>query len=336
MEQNGEFFERVGTRSAGRTYGRSDAPQAVYEVTKESQIGPTAGGERRWSSNGDAFWGADATHEKLPAGLYGFQFHPNLGITLMRRAISTDGLLHLPDSAGDKVLAEFATFWERRAAFDRYGFLHKRGYLLWGPPGSGKTSTIQLMVRDVIERLNGLVVFVEQPQLASLGLQLIRRIEPERPLMAIMEDVDALVREHGEFQYLAMLDGEAQVGGVVWVATTNYPEMLDRRFVDRPSRFDTIQYVGMPSAEARRLYLQTKDEALTGDELEAWVRHSDGFSIAHLREMIVAVRCLGQPLQDVVARLDAMKERKPTSEDSPDRRRLGFGLMAPQLAESNF
>jgi hypothetical protein len=52
---------------------------------------------------------------------------------------------------------------------------------------------------------------------------------------------------------------------------------------------------------------------------------SDGFSVAHLKEMIIAVKCFGQSLEDVVARLDEMQQRRPSSEDSPDRAPIGFG-----------
>ena len=145
-------------------------------------------------------------------------------------------------------------------------------------------------------------------------------------MICVLEDFDALVERYGENLFLAILDGEAQVDNVIFVATTNYPERLDKRFVDRPSRFDTIMYVGMPSAEARRVYFAAKDPILAADpaEMATWVRKSAGFSVAHLKEMIVGVRCLGQSLDQVVTRLEEMHERKPTSDDTPDRQATGF------------
>jgi SpoVK/Ycf46/Vps4 family AAA+-type ATPase len=142
-----------------------------------------------------------------------------------------------------------------------------------------------------------------------------------------MEDIDALVHRYGENEFLALLDGEAQVDRICFVATTNYPERLDKRFVDRPSRFDTIKYVGMPTAAARRLYLQNREPDL-GDDLEAWVRLSDGFSIAHLKEMIIAVRCLGQDLDDVVERLESLRTSKADSARAPDSQSFGFAGIA--------
>src|SRR5581483_10359657 len=153
----------------------------------------------------------------------------------------------------------------------------------------------------------------------------LRRIEPARPMISIMEDLDALVQRHGDHGFLALLDGETQISNVVHVATTNYPEYLDRRFVDRPSRFDTIMLVDMPAAEARRVYFKAKEPALDDVTLARWVKRSEGYSIAHLREVIVAARCFEQPEDEVFQRLDEMRSEAIASDGRGGmRRQVGF------------
>ncbi|MGE5510281.1 MAG: AAA family ATPase [Bacteroidota bacterium] len=280
-------------------------------------------GISRWACRGDTFYGVGETRPELPTGLYRCDDVPTIGPCLVKQRVETDKLLELPDDAGASLLAEFAAFWQLGEQYRGRGFLHKRGFLLWGPPGSGKTSTLQIMIKRLIEEMRGIVLLLDNPHLAAVCLQMARKIEPTRPMLAIMEDMDALVRKHGENEYLALLDGEAQVDRIVFLGTTNYPELLDKRFVDRPSRFDTIRHIGMPSAAARRMYLRTKEPSLKGDELEAWVRASDGFSIAHLKEMIIAVKLFGQPLDAVIERLEAMRFQ-PSSAQAPDRGFTGF------------
>jgi hypothetical protein len=323
MTGNQEFFDRVGTGSAHRGYTAEVAKPAP--MPDHPPMAATTGA-KRWAANHDVFWGATQTYDALPPGLYRCGVSPNVGPILHQLTVETDNLLELPDEDSVAIVAEFEKFWTLEPEFRKRGFLMKRGFLLWGPPGSGKTSTVHLLVKRLITKSAGIIIVVENPHEAALCLQMARQIEPKRPMIAIMEDIDALIERFGENQFLALLDGEAQVDNIVFVASTNYPERLDQRFVDRPSRFDTIRYIGMPSAAARAVYLQAKEPGLEGDELEAWVRASDGFSIAHLKEMIIAVRCFGQPLAEVTARLEAMHSRKPTSTDTPDRQKVGFTM----------
>jgi hypothetical protein len=153
--------------------------------------------------------------------------------------------------------------------------------------------------------------------------KILRTIEPERQIIAILEDIDALTEKHGESEYLALLDGESQVNNIVFVATTNYPERLDRRFVDRPSRFDTLRYIGMPADSARRAYLHAK----IGDDpvLDEMVEQSDGFSIAHLRELVILTQCFGHPVGSALQRLRKTINGKPSSDRAPDAPGFGFG-----------
>jgi hypothetical protein len=327
------FHDRVGTaprstrgvRGAVAPKGQPMAESANEEHRHPATVAlapmsPT----RRWAANFDTFWGAAQTYDDLPPGAYRCGFVNGTGPVLNRVRVETDHLLIFPDEASARIIAEFDRFWIRKREFETRGFLHKRGFMLWGPPGSGKTSTMALMNKSLTEDRKGIVIFIDHPDLAAQCLQMVRAIEQKRPVIAVMEDLDALVERHGENEFLALLDGEAQVDSICYVATTNYPERLDWRFVDRPSRFDTVAEIGMPTAAARRMYLQAREPSMSEDERNQWVKLSSGFSVAHLKEMIIAVKCLGQSLEDTVARLREMQDRKAKSDGSNGRRRVGF------------
>lgn len=320
-----EFSQLVGTEVRPRPARVNDAPTAQSAAVNAAPT-TTIDGERRWQSNGDYFWSANLSLDTLPAGLYRPRDAPNIGPSLERNRIDTDELMELPDSPSAEVLDEIRRFWDMEGEFAKRGFIHKRGVLLWGPPGSGKTATLQQLIAIVVRQHAGIGLFIDHPALAAIVLQMIRRIEPKRPIVALLEDVDALVERHGENEFLALLDGEAQVSNIVFVGTTNYPERLDRRFVDRPSRFDLIKQIGMPSAAARRAYLAAKEPGLADDSLRIWVERSEGFSIAHLREMIVLCRCYGKGLSEAIDRLDEMRQGSLNSTQADDGRRglVGF------------
>jgi SpoVK/Ycf46/Vps4 family AAA+-type ATPase len=134
-------------------------------------------------------------------------------------------------------------------------------------------------------------------------------MEPDRPMIVVLEDIDEIIDKHGEHAILSMLDGENQISNVVFLATTNYPERLGARIVNRPSRFDERIFVGMPGALARKTYLKFAAPALDDETLEKWTEDTSNFSIAHLRELVAATYCLDQKYEDVLKRLRSMTER---------------------------
>lgn len=321
QQMSDDFFAKVGTQVKQRGV-REDSGQAP-QSNGETPMGRIT--NHRWARSDDVFWPASETCETLEAGFYKFDNRPHTGPCLRKVTISTDNLIRLPDTTTETVLVEFSTFWGLKDRFIKRGFLHKRGILLWGPPGSGKTASLMLMAEDIIHQHDGIVCEIDHPGLAAACLANIRKIEPERRIIAFLEDLDALVDRHGENQFLALLDGETQVNNIVYVATCNYPERLDKRFVDRPSRFDTVRWIGMPSAEARRMYLETKEPSLTGAELDQWVTRTKGFSVAHLRELVILVKCFEHSLDYAISRLDRMRLRPPNSADAPDKQIIGIG-----------
>jgi hypothetical protein len=301
-----EFLSQVGAnpQKAARR-AQQDAPLSMPEANGD--WAKTLAAASCWAQSGSSYFPVSNVVKKIPAGAYK-PMVSNQGPYLEKMTISVDHLLVLPDSATEVLLAEFTKFWTLRSEFDSRGFTFKRGMLCWGPPGSGKTSAIWQMTQHLVNNLKGVVLFVEDPQLAIWCINILRRIEPDRPIVTVMEDIDTIIQRYSEHTLLALLDGEFQTDNVVHIATTNYPQLLDKRFVDRPSRFDTIMKVGMPSAAARRMYFSHKEPTLDDETVERWVVFTDGYSVAHLREVIVAIRCFGQPEDEVFRRLDKMRE----------------------------
>jgi len=317
-----DFQNLVGSRAHERRSGTEIAqPTTAAPDNNWAEIVARA---RCWAQSGDAFFPVSEIVKELPPGAYRCQ-QSNRGPYLEKMPIEIDSLLTLPDGAVETLLAEFKKFWTLRANFASRGFTFKRGLLMWGPPGSGKTSAIWQMTQELVRLHRGVVIFVENPGLATDCIGLLRRIESDRPMITIMEDLDALVQQYGDHGFLALLDGETQISNVVHVATTNYPEYLDRRFVDRPSRFDTIMHVGMPSAKARKVYLRAKEPSLDDDTLDRWVKRTEDYSIAHLREVIIAIKCFDQDEDAVFKRLGTMRHQKIESDGTGGlRRAAGF------------
>ena len=319
------FYEQVGTDAPDQRTGRGFDNSVQAGAVPTPSMPPVVGPVSAWAVSGDRFWGISQSLSRIKAGFYRCGLDQNVGPYLMLQALQTDSLVMLPDSKSESIVAEIAHFTTLRPAFESRGLLYKRGVLLWGPPGSGKTSTLHLLMQLIVDREGGIALMIEHPHVAAECLRLIRKIEPRRQVIGIIEDIDGLISHYGVEEYLSLLDGESQIDNVVFVATTNYPERLDKRFVDRPSRFDTVEYVGMPSADARRVYLHHKEPDLPAATIDEMVRVSEGLSIAHLRELIILTQCFGRSIADAATRLTASKRRQPNSERSPEYVGAGFG-----------
>lgn len=268
----------------------------------------------QYALHGQGYLPTTATKQRLDAGVYDI-ITTNSGNTLVKHEIVTDKLLRLPDSRSDEVIAEIEKFWTLKPKFQAYGFTHKRGILLWGPPGSGKTATISVIISQTIK--NDGIVFIGNsvhPVNLSDILSKFREIEPERQLIVVLEDIDTIIENYGESEVLSIMDGEKSIDNVVFLATTNYPENLDGRIINRPSRFDRIVKIGMPSAAAREFYLRNR--AIENDiDVPAWVAATEGFSIAHIKELIVGVCCYGNSFKSEVDRLRKMFNRTSSASD---------------------
>ena len=238
----------------------------------------------------------------IPAGLYRVFQDMSGQVIISRDNIETDELIEAKDSASIEIIKEVTDFWGFRERYKEFNLLFKRGILLHGAPGSGKTATIYQVAKKMIKS-GGIVAIAEDTYGLATCLQKIREVEPNRPMIVILEDVDDM----SERQLLSLLDGETQIDNVVYIATTNYVRNLSERIVNRPSRFDVVIEVGMPCEETRRDFLNKKMGTAIGPNGEDLVGLSDGFSMAHLKELIIGVFIQKRPVLEVVERLNAMR-----------------------------
>lgn len=252
------------------------------------------------------------TVKMLPPGMYDVVSIPQ-GLVWGIVDTRTDDLLRFPETPSDRVVAEIEDFWNRAELYERYGLPYKRGVLLYGPPGSGKTCTLRQVSEDVVKR-GGYVLIYRKPDLLLMAYRQLREVHPKAPLVILMEDFEGLLAEH-QSTILNILDGVEEFSGVVFLATTNYPEKLGAHIVNRPSRFDRRILIDHPRLESRRLYLESL--TLPGDraDLDQLARDTEGMSLAHVKELFVGTQLLGMEYTETLRGLKDLA-KKPTSLDT--------------------
>jgi hypothetical protein len=267
----------------------------------------------QWMLTGpNTFQMCGRTTEQLPAGAYSVYMDNCGNAVFQARELQVDELIHFPDSLPARVLGEIRRFWSTGERFARYGYLHRRGYLLYGKQGCGKSSLIHQIVRDIVAD-GHVAFFCGSPYYFIRCMEKFRQVEPARPIVCIFEDIDAIIEQNGDADLLQWLDGNHQVDKAVNLATTNYPEKLDRRIISRPRRFDRILRIDAPDARMREAYFAKKVPELTAVELARWVDLTDGLPFAALAEMVISVCCLGNDLEEAAKLLRSLDAHNPSS-----------------------
>lgn len=300
---------------------KDEAVTGFDEGDEEEPLGKLV----QYAYNGEGFSPTSSTIKKLKPGVYSTE-NVNHRLTFVPRRISTDNLIRLPDSKSDSVINRIKNFWELKDQYKngnakiKGGYMHKKGFMLFGPPGSGKTSTVKFIMHDIIER-GGIVLLADgHPGTLAEGLLALRSIESDKPVVVVFEDFDELIHKYSEAQYLAILDGEASIDRALFIATTNYPSRFDPRMYNRPGRFSDVIKIGMPSPEARKMYLeyQLRDHSIVPEIVDK----TEGFSLDHLKALVLGVFLEGNDLDAEIKRLKTLF--RPPRDDQGNESKMGL------------
>lgn len=249
-------------------------------------------------------------------------------------------------------------------AFKRMGIRPAKGFLLFGPPGTGKTLLAKAVSREaeanfVATKSSDLLSkwYGESEQQVS---RLFERARQVAPTVIFIDEIDSLaparggglgepaVTERVVNTLLAEMDGLEDMQGVVVMAATNRPNLLDPALL-RPGRFDELVYVPVPDVKARLkiLGIHTKKMPLSSDvDLDDLAEKTVRFTGADLEDLtrragLIALRRsieastvdkqdFDKALQEVRPSVTPEMEReyeemlRTLRQESPQRRQIGF------------
>lgn len=199
-------------------------------------------------------------------------------------------------------LEEIVEFLKDPSKFTGLGGKLPKGILLTGPPGTGKT----LLARAVAGEAGVPFFFMSGSEFDELyvgvGAKRVRELfaaaRAKAPAIVFIDELDAIggkrnPKDHAYSkqtlnQLLVDLDGFSQTTGVIFIAATNFPEMLDKALT-RPGRFDKIVHVELPDVRGRIAILKhhmAKVETAPDADPGVLARGTAGFSGADLMNLV--------------------------------------------------
>ncbi|MEM2243005.1 MAG: CDC48 family AAA ATPase [Candidatus Bathyarchaeia archaeon] len=175
-----------------------------------------------------------------------------------------------------------------------------KGILLYGPPGTGKT----LLAKAVANESEANFISIKGPELLSKWVgeseravrEVFRKAKQAAPSIIFFDEIDAIapvrgggygdshVTERVISQLLTEMDGLEELRGVVVLAATNRPDIIDPALL-RPGRFDKLLYVPPPDLEARKeiLKIHLKKKPLAEDvSIDELAKRTEGYTGADL------------------------------------------------------
>ncbi|KAJ4813971.1 ATP-dependent zinc metalloprotease FtsH [Rhynchospora pubera] len=225
-----------------------------------------------------------------------FEMEPNTGITL-------DDVAGVDEAKQD--FKEIVDFLKNPGKFTAIGAKIPKGVLLVGPPGTGKTLLAKAIAGEAgvpFFSLSGsefIEMFVGVG--ASRVRDLFNKAKANSPCLVFIDEIDAVGRQRGTGigggndereqtlnQLLTEMDGFSGDSGVIVIAATNRPEILDSALL-RPGRFDRQVTVGLPDVRGREeiLKVHSANKKLDKDvSLSVVAMRTPGFSGADLANLM--------------------------------------------------
>lgn len=186
--------------------------------------------------------------------------------------------------------------------FEKAGIRPLNGILLFGPPGCGKT----LLAKAIANESQSNFIAIKGPEIYSKWVgeseravrEIFRKARQAAPSILYFDEIDAITSGRGSYegtqtfssivnQILVEMDGIENRKGVIIIASTNRPDIVDSAFL-RPGRFDRLIFVEAPDLEARLKILEVHTKNMPLDEevsLKKIAQNTEGYSGADLENV---------------------------------------------------
>nr|WP_166274479.1 ATP-binding protein [Saccharibacillus alkalitolerans] len=203
------------------------------------------------------------------------------------RTVTRDDVI-LPEPLKKEIYRSLDQFFASdRTFYHKHNLPFKRGILLYGRPGNGKTT----LVKSIAGSVPGPAAYWQITEYTSSGSvqEVFETAARLAPMVLVIEDIDSMPQGVRSF-FLNTLDGATSKEGIFLIGTTNYPDKIDPGLMNRAGRFDRSYEIMLPDEGMRRAFLERRGltEFVSQQGFEQAISLTKGFSMAQLGELYVS------------------------------------------------
>lgn len=232
-------------------------------------------------------------------------------LTLYKTEFSKENILS-SFSHTEMISRKINSFFSKLDIYKKYGIeVPKRGMLLYGPAGTGKTSSLKFVANSHVSDGKTAVLLWPTDKVGAHDVkELTKSFEYKgvEKLILIAEDLGGVeveeVKMESRSSLLALLDNQEKTFKIptLILATTNHPEVFNGNLTNRPGRFSDKIEVGFPNASARKeLFKFYLKEKVTDELLETITQKKyEEFTPAHIQEVLLRSELYDLTIEDTV------------------------------------
>lgn len=204
------------------------------------------------------------------------------------KKISTDKL-YLEEEVKKEILFSINSFFNKGSeVYEKLNIPYRRGILLYGKPGNGKTT----LLKAISNTIEAPVVYwqvSERSDSESID-SVFNKVSQLAPALLIIEDIDSLPPSCRS-TFLNQLDGAKTNSGIFIIGTTNFPEKIDPAMMNRAGRFDRTYEIKSLTKKDKVKYFMDKGlhELVSMEEVERISEITEDFSISLLSEIYTSI-----------------------------------------------
>jgi hypothetical protein len=202
---------------------------------------------------------------------------------------------------------KLSQFFDNRSKYNNLGARHKGATLLYGPPGSGKSTSIVHSIKNLCK--DKYCFFIGK----GIDLSVLNEFKESfkgQNVIIILEEVTERLGM-GTEDLLNFLDGYSSWDNCYVIATTNYPEQLPPNLANRPGRFNNLIEIKLPTDEQKTIFLEKKGFSL--EEIQKVLPKTKEFSIDEISQLALHSKIENQPLDVYLKILEDNKKKAKSS-----------------------